>query len=109
MTELCVPCGDHLLPKHRYPALAQTVANLVPACTHCNRIKSHYDPSDGQGMQILLTETVRQELIDKSKKEILRRKDEYATEFKTCEADFRTAVREYREYHERRRWAWQGK
>jgi 5-methylcytosine-specific restriction endonuclease McrA len=98
MPELCVPCGDHLLPKHRYPTLAQSVDNLVPACTLCNRIKSHYDPSEGLGMQLKLTETVRKELIDKARKEITRRRDEYAAEFKSCEPAFREAIFHYQKY-----------
>ncbi len=53
---------DHHLPKSRYPALAVTPLNLVPACTDCNRAKlasvprsaeevalhPYYDDIDGQ-------------------------------------------------------------
>lgn len=66
MNEFCVACGDHLLPKRLYPALEQTVDNLVPSCANCNVIKKDYDPSDGKGLEVVLTEPVRRNLIDKS-------------------------------------------
>jgi len=75
MNEFCMACGDHLLPKRHYPALAQNVDNLVPACAHCNVIKKDYDPSERKGMEIVFTEPVRQSLIEKSKAEIIRSKE----------------------------------
>ena len=30
--------GEHLLPKHKYSDLTESVDNLVLACTECNRI-----------------------------------------------------------------------
>jgi hypothetical protein len=97
MNEFCVACGDHLLPKRSYPALAQNVDNLVPACAHCNIIKKDYDPSEGKGIEIVLTDPVRQSLIDKSKAKIISRKNEYASGFRSDEAAFRQAIAEYRQ------------
>lgn len=94
MNEFCVACGDHLLPKQIYPALAQSVDNLVPACTHCNRMKSTYDPSNGQGA-ITITDQIRRTFIEKSKQEILRRKSEYDRDFQTGEEAFKQAIEEY--------------
>ena len=44
---LCPLCGqrvvatlDHYLPKSRYAALAVNPANLIPACSDCNKAKS---------------------------------------------------------------------
>ncbi|MDP8822011.1 hypothetical protein QTO19_17540 [Serratia marcescens] len=44
---LCPLCGiygvdtlDHYLPKARYPLLSVNPKNLIPACTHCNGVKS---------------------------------------------------------------------
>jgi hypothetical protein len=97
MNEFCVACGDHLLPKRFYPALTQNVDNLVAACTHCNVIKKDYDPSEGKGMEIVLTETVRRQLVDKSRTEIVRRKGEYVRDFETDKAAFTEAIAEYRQ------------
>jgi hypothetical protein len=97
MNESCVACGDHLLPKRFYPTLAENVDNLVPACAHCNVIKKDYDPSERRGLEIALTEPVRQSLIDKSKAEIIRRKSEYAHGFETDKAAFTQAIAEYRQ------------
>jgi hypothetical protein len=72
MNEFCVACGDHLLPKRLYPALEQTVDNLVASCANCNVIKKDYDPSDGKGLEIILTESVRRTLIDKNSIESCR-------------------------------------
>ena len=97
MDEFCVACGDHLLPKGVYPALAQNIDNLVAACAHCNVVKKDYDPSNGKGMETVLAEPVRQELIDKSKAEITRRKGEYARVFEVDKAAFARAMAEYRQ------------
>jgi 5-methylcytosine-specific restriction endonuclease McrA len=40
--------GEHLLPKHKYSDLTESVDNLVPACAECNRIKHDYDPAKGK-------------------------------------------------------------
>lgn len=56
LNQFCVACGDHLLPRRLYPQLVDSVDNLVPACTHCNRIKQEYDPSDGKGLETAITE-----------------------------------------------------
>ncbi|MCD6618299.1 HNH endonuclease [Aeromonas veronii] len=44
---ICPLCGiygvdtlDHYLPKARYPLLSVNPKNLIPACTHCNGVKS---------------------------------------------------------------------
>ena len=97
MNEFCVACGDHLLPKRFYPALAQNVDNLVAACAHCNVIKKDYDPSERKGVEIVLTEHVRRGLIEKSKAEIIRRKGEYTRDFETGRAAFTQAIAEYRQ------------
>src|SRR6266852_6120277 len=55
--------GDHLLPSHKYSDLAQKVDNLVPACADCNRIKHYYDPSEGKGRRLAITEEARTGLI----------------------------------------------
>lgn len=36
---------DHYLPESEYPALVVTPINLIPSCTHCNKIKKAYYPS----------------------------------------------------------------
>jgi hypothetical protein len=95
MNEFCIACGDHLLPKRLYPALAENVDNLVPACAHCNVIKKDYDPSERKGMEIVLTEPVRHSLIDKSKAEIMKRKSAYVSGFETGKAAFTQAIAEY--------------
>ena len=48
----CPLCGyrivsqlDHHLPKTKYPALAVTPINLIPACSDCNKIKTASKPS----------------------------------------------------------------
>ena len=45
--DICPLCGiygvdtlDHYLPKARYPLLSVNPQNLLPACVHCNGIKS---------------------------------------------------------------------
>ena len=96
MSEFCVASGDHLLPRRFYPALAESVDNLVAACAHCNVVKKDYDPSEKKGMEIVLTEPVRQKLIDKSREEIIRRKREYERGFETDKAAFTEAIAEYR-------------
>ena len=47
----CPLCGqrtvstlDHNLPKSRYPGIAVTPTNLVPACVECNRAKGSHAP-----------------------------------------------------------------
>jgi hypothetical protein len=97
MNEFCVACGDHLLPKHRYAALAENVDNLVASCASCNVIKNNYDPSDENGEEIVFTDTVRQGLIDKSREVIMSRKNDYERGFRICEAAFRTAIEQYRQ------------
>jgi hypothetical protein len=97
MSEFCVACGDHLLPKRFYPALAQNVDNLVAACALCNVIKKDYDPSERTGMEIVLTELARRQLIDTSRAEIVRRKGEYVRDFETDKAAFTRAIAEYRQ------------
>ena len=95
LSEFCVACGDHLLPKNLYPTFAQNVDNLVPACTHCNRMKSDYDPSEGKGMNIVLTKNVRLRFVERSKQEINRRKAEYERDFLTGRDAFARAVAQY--------------
>ena len=48
----CPLCGqgivttlDHHLPKTKYPALAVTPSNLIPACYDCNRVKESIIPN----------------------------------------------------------------
>jgi 5-methylcytosine-specific restriction endonuclease McrA len=36
---------DHHLPKSRFPALAVTPLNLIPACSECNRLKRNATPA----------------------------------------------------------------
>jgi len=96
MDEFCVACGDHLLPKRLYPSLSENVDNLVPACANCNSIKKDYDPSDGKGSGMVLTEAIRESLIEKGKALITERKNQYLQDFRACEAAFRQAVSEYR-------------
>ncbi len=97
LAELCVACGDHLLPKAIYPSLARNVDNLVPACAPCNRIKSNYDPSDGRGMQIVLSDYERSRLVERSRVEIDRRKSEYQRDYETGRDAFVKAVVQYRQ------------
>jgi 5-methylcytosine-specific restriction endonuclease McrA len=57
--KLCPLCGvgqvstlDHYLPKSKYPVLAVLPANLVPACSDCNRAKGTKAPAT-EGSQTL--------------------------------------------------------
>jgi hypothetical protein len=93
----CEACGDHLLPRSKYPELAQNVNNCVPACADCNRMKHNYDPSNGRGRKIVLTESVRREFIRKSKEDIKRKKREARRLFRTGIIVFRQAVAQYRQ------------
>jgi HNH endonuclease len=90
-------CGDHLLPKSLYPDLAENVDNLVPACAECNLIKHNYDPSEGRGREIVITEQVRSSFILKAKEEITRKRIDYECEFiQTGKVAFEQAVAKYR-------------
>jgi hypothetical protein len=88
--------GDHLLPKQLYPHLAQCVDNLVPCCSHCNRMKQDYDPSEGKGDWIVITESVRRIFIEGVKSYIARKKSEHARDFATGKAPFARALAEFR-------------
>jgi 5-methylcytosine-specific restriction endonuclease McrA len=92
-------CGDHLLPKSLYPDLAENVDNLVPACAECNHIKRVYDPSDGKGKELVITDDIRLELVRKAKEEInrLRRLNDWEKEFQTAKDHFREAVIQHRQ------------
>jgi HNH endonuclease len=94
-------CGDHLLPKSVYPDLAQNVDNLVPACSECNLIKHHYDPSEKNGIDLVITEEVRLDLVRKAREEIRIRRAEYERDFiQTGKAAFAQAVAQYRKCRE---------
>lgn len=95
--QACEACGDHLLPRSRYPKLAQNVNNCVPACADCNRVKHSYDPSKGRGMKIVLTESVRRDLIRKSREVIKRKRKESRRFFRGGQVAFRRAVTQYRQ------------
>jgi hypothetical protein len=97
MSELCIACGDHLLPRRRYPQLIANVDNIVAACTNCNRIKADFDPSNAKGNEIGLTAKTRKTLIQASKEEIDRRKSVYARDYETGVAAFKEAISRYRE------------
>ncbi len=94
---------DHLLPSHTYPERGWNVDNLVPACATCNRIKLHYDPSEGNGKNLVITAEVRLSLIRRAKEEIDRinnarmtQDDEYwEREFQTARLRFQEAVAQY--------------
>jgi hypothetical protein len=94
---------DHLLPSHTYPERGWNVDNLVPACATCNRMKLHYDPSEGTGKDLVITAERRLSLIQKAKGEINRIKkarmtqdDEYwEGEFQTARLRFQEAVAQY--------------
>lgn len=94
----CEACGDHLLPRSKYPDLAQNVNNCVPACAYCNRTKHNYDPSGGRGMKIILTESVRREFIRKSRDVIKRRKIDGGRTFREGRAAFEQALSQYRQH-----------
>jgi HNH endonuclease len=100
MKEFCLAQGDHVLPRQIYPALAQNVTNLVPACAHCNRMKSYYDPSEGKGMEVILTDELRRQFIEKSKEEIKRKQIAYERDFQTGDALFNQAIADYRRHAE---------
>jgi len=93
--------GEHLLPKHKYSDLTQNVDNLVPACAECNRIKHDYDPSEGKGRRLVITEEVRLALIGKVKREIKRKRSDDEREFlQTGKVAFKQAVAQYRKCRE---------
>jgi hypothetical protein len=73
------------------------VDNLVPACTECNLIKHYYDPSEGAGGEIVITEDVRRDFIRKAKEEIRRKRIDYERDFlQTGKVPFEQAVAQYR-------------
>jgi hypothetical protein len=89
---------DHLLPSCKYRSRGWSVDNLVPACATCNRIKLDYDPSEGGGEGLVITEVVRLSLISKVKEEIERinKADEvWEKEFLTARPRFAEAVAKY--------------
>ena len=94
---------DHLVPRCNYPERGWNVDNLVPACATCNRIKLDYDPSEGNGKDLVIAADVRLSLIRKSKEEIDRinkarmsQDDEYwEREFQTAKLRFQEAVAQY--------------
>jgi hypothetical protein len=93
----CEACGDHLLPKSKYPKLAENVNNCVPACADCNRTKHDYDPSGRRGMKITITESGRRDFIRKSREVIKRRKMEGRRFFRTGKIAFKQAAAQYRQ------------
>ena len=95
MNEFCVASGDHVLPRRLYPAMEDEVENLVPACAHCNRMKSNYDPSDGNGMHVVLNEELRRQFIDRSKNHIQMKKANYERDFQTGKVPFSQAIERY--------------
>ncbi len=91
---------DHLLPRCSYPELGWKVDNLVPACAECNHIKRNYDPSEGGGTALVLTEDIRLGLIGKAKEKINERtkaNECWESDFQTARLRFREAVAQYRE------------
>lgn len=94
----CDACGDHLLPRSKYPDLAKNVNNCVAVCANCNRIKHNYDASDGKGMKIVLTRRVRQSFIRKCRQVIKRKKIEDGRVFESGRTLFKEAVAKYRQY-----------
>ncbi|SRR5258707_15532974 len=93
----CDACGDHLLPRSKYPDLVDNVDNCVPACVDCNRMKHDFDASKGRGMNRVITESVRQSFIRKSREVIERKKIEDGRVFQTGKTAFRQAVAQYRQ------------
>jgi hypothetical protein len=94
---------DHLLPRCKYPELGWNVDNLVPACSECNHIKLHYDPSEGGGKALVLTEEIRVGLVRKAKEDIDRKtkaNEYWKGEFRMASLSFREAVTQYRERRE---------
>jgi hypothetical protein len=89
---------DHLLPRCTYPERGWGVENLVPACTTCNRIKHHYDPSEGNGKGLVITGQVRLRLIKKANEEIgkwNKADKEWEKEFHAAKPRFQEAVAKY--------------
>jgi hypothetical protein len=91
---------DHLLPRCSHPELGWKVDNLVPACAECNHIKRNYDPSEGGGTALVLTEEIRLGLVCKAKEKIDERtkaNECWESDFQTARLRFREAVAQYRE------------
>jgi hypothetical protein len=89
---------DHLLPRSAYPERGWNVDNLVPACAECNHVKLHYDPSEGKGKDLVISEEVRLSLVGKAKEEIDRRtkaNDCWERDFPTAGLRFQEAVAQY--------------
>lgn len=71
------PQLDHFLPKSKYPLLALSFYNLIPACTECNRIKRdevldiypYNDDFDSNGLKF------RIDMKDKSNKIVVKALD----------------------------------
>jgi len=92
---------DHLLPRCTYPERGWSVDNLVPACGACNHMKLHYDPSEGNGKELVITEEVRLSLIRKAKEEIDRKtkaNDCWEKENPDAMLRFQEAVAQYLKY-----------
>jgi HNH endonuclease len=90
--------ADHLLPRSTYPERGWNVDNLVAACGECNRIKHHYDASEGKGKDLVITEEVRLSLVGKAKEEIERRtkaNECWEKDFPTAGLRFQEAVAQY--------------
>lgn len=69
-------CGeiDHLLPRNRYPALADIIDNWVLACSLCNSVKGRHDVlRDGEDHTKALTE-IRDTLIVRAREYIFEQR-----------------------------------
>jgi hypothetical protein len=94
---------DHLLPRCKYPDLGWSVSNLVPSCGECNHVKHNYDPSEGKGNDLDLTDEARLGLVRKAKEEIDRKakvNERWESEFQTARLRFQDAVTQYRQCKE---------
>jgi len=94
---------DHLLPRCTYRNRGWNVDNLVPACASCNRIKLDYDPSEGEGENLVITAEARLSLIRKVKDEtdrINKADERWEGEFQIAKPLFQEAVAEYLKYKE---------
>jgi HNH endonuclease len=94
---------DHLLPRCNHPERGWNVDNLVPACAECNHIKLNYDPFEGEGKALVITEGVRLHLIRKAKEEIDKKtkaNEYWESEFQAAKLRSQEAVTQYRQYKE---------
>src|SRR5579859_5355697 len=78
--------SDHLLPKSKYPQLADDPTNRVLSCKACNTLKGDWDPSAGEQIgdssRGILSAEERSTFIAKTRKWLEQLKERNEKQFK---------------------------